>query len=462
MTGNTRELLRRPLAVLAVQTTGLHPGKDQIWELGLLLVEQGQVVVRHSWLLDPGFMLPTAVARISSVVPAELDGQPRFAAVASELAACLQGRVVVGHNLRFALAFLRRAFALVGIRPTFRQLCSEQLARRVFPELPLHDLDALCQALDIFRFIRYRAMADAESTWQVLQQLQEHLDDAELRQQLRRAAVPVHLQAADVQAVPERPGVYYFDGADALLYVGKSINLRRRVQSHFQNDHLSRRSLQMAQQVRAIRYRATAGELGALLLESAEVKRLQPLYNRQLRRQRGGFTWALRDAGSGICPQLLAPEQLVGGEPHAGLFRTRRQAMDWLRQEAREHQLCLRLLGLEAGSGACFAAQLGQCRGACCGREPRVEHDARLLAGCARLRVAAWPWSGAVALVEHDARHDFRQWHVLDQWCHIATVDDPAELPAVLQRPRPAFSLDAYQILLGHLRRHPNTEVVAL
>lgn len=462
MTGVSRELLQRPLAVLAVQTTGLHPGKDQIWELALLLVEQGQVVARHHWLLDPGFTLPATVARLSAVVPAELDGQPRFAALAGELASRLQGRVVVGHNLRFALAFLRRAFALTALRPSFRQLCSEQLARRLLPDLPRHDLDTLCEALGIFRFMRHRALADAESTWQLLQQLQARVDDAEVRQQLRRAALPVHLQVADMQAVPERPGVYYFDGADALLYVGKSINLRRRVQSHFQNDHLSRRSLQMAQQVRAIRYRATAGELGALLLESAEVKRLQPLYNRQLRRQRGGFTWALRGAGSGITPQLLAPEQLVGAEPHAGLFRSRRQALEWLRQAAREHQLCLRLLGLETGGGACFAAQLGQCRGACCGRESRAQHDARLLAGCTRLRLAAWPWSGPVALVEHDARHDFRQWHVLDQWRHIATLDDQSEIPAALQQPRPAFSLDAYQILLGHLRRYPATEVVAL
>ena len=70
--------------------------------------------------------------------------------------------------------------------------------------------------------------------------------------------------------------------------------------------------------------------------------------------------------------------------------------------------------------------------------------------------------TGPVALVERDTRHDYCQWHVLDQWRHLATLDDPAQLETALQQPAQPFSLDAYHILLGHLRRHPDTEVVLL
>ena len=451
------------LAVIDIKTTGLHPLRDGIWEVGLLLVDQGEVVERRHWLLDPGQPLPVSVSRLCGVLPAELREQPRFVEIAEVLASCLQGRVLVGQNLRFAHAFLRRAYARLGQRPRWRQLCTLQLARAVWPQLADHGLDALCATRQIPRFIRQRALPDAEAVWQLLQQLQAEAPAAQVPQQLRKAAVPRYLNAERLRALPERPGVYYFHGENqALLYVGKSRNLRQRVQSHFQNDHSSRRALQMAQQVRDIRVRPTAGELGALLLEAAEVKRLLPLYNRQLRRQRELLTWALPATESGIAPQLNGLEQLPAGMAHTGLFRSRRQAQSWLRQMARERQLCLQLLGLESGQGGCFAAQLGQCRGACCGREPRDEHDARLLEGCERLRLASWPWAGPVALVERDLRHDYCQWHVLDQWRHLATLDDPAQLETALQQPAQPFSLDAYHILLGHLRRHPDTEVVLL
>jgi len=456
--------LQRPLAVLDIETTGLHPQRDAIWEIAVLLIDAGQVSARRSWLLDPGQPLPATVAALGGILDAELRGQPRFAQIATELLALLQGRLLVGHNLRFDLAFLRRGLLAAGLRLRARQLCTLRLARQLHREWPAHGLDALCAQFAIPRFIAHRAPADAEATWQLLQRLAADPRCAGLLDgQLRQGAVPPGLAAEHLAALPERPGVYYFFGAgDALLYVGKSRNLRRRVQSHFHNDHASRRSLQMAQQVREVRVTPTAGELGALLLEAAEVARLQPLYNRQLRRQRELLSWTLQAADDGLRPELQALARLGPGHEHAGLFRARRDALEWLRGQAREHGLCLRLLGLESGQGACFAAQLGQCRGACCGREPRAAHDARLRAAFGGRRLAAWPWRGPVALVERDAVHALCEWHVLDGWRHLGSVRDPAQIPALLDNPAAPFTRDTYRILRSHLRRHPAMEIVEL
>ena len=460
-------LFTRALAIVDVQITGMHPDKDCIWEVAVLHVDGGSVTARHSWLINPLGGLPARVSRTSGVLPAELLDQPRFIEIAAELARCLEGRVVVGHNLRVAYAFLRRGFALAGQRVRYRQLCTLQLARAAWPDLPCHSLDALCAGQAINRFFQHRALPDAEAVWQLLlklvAQVPEDVLSRQVGRQLRKAAVPRFMTAERLQALPARPGVYYFYGENqALLYIGKSRNLRQRVQSHFQNDHHSRRSLQMAQQVRDIRVQPTAGELGALLLESAEVKRLLPLYNRQLRRQRDLLTWALIAGADGLQPELQTVGQDAADVSSVGLFRSQRQAHAWLRSEAGRSQLCLRVLGLERGKGACFATQLGACRGACCGRESREVHDARLLAGCEQLRIASWPWSGPVALVERDLEQRVCQWHVLDQWRHVATVDDPGLIEAARQQPAQAFSLDAYHILRSHLRRFPHTEVVVL
>ncbi len=84
--------------------------------------------------------------------------------------------------------------------------------------------------------------------------------------------------------LPDSPGVYLFYGPkNELLYVGKSKNIRRRVVSHFSLSPSSGKELSICGQTHAVEARTTAGELGALLLESRLIKDLQPIHNRVAR-----------------------------------------------------------------------------------------------------------------------------------------------------------------------------------
>lgn len=453
----------RALAVVEVKTTGVHPARDAIWELAIIQVDaEGCVAERLHWLFEPCVALPPQLLSLSGLHPLELSGQPRIDSEARAIADAIRGRVLMGHNLRFSLAFLRRVLPdWKTLRPP--QLCILRLARATLPQLASAGFDALCAHFGITRFFRDRAVPDAEAVLTLAQHLLQEVAPTTLGQQLRSAARPPLLAAERFAQLPERPGVYYFVGdGGAQLYVGKSRNLRRRVMSHFQNDHRDRRSLQMVQQIRDVQLAVTAGELGALLFESAEIKRLQPLYNRRLRKQRELLTWALAGEPGELHIELLQHHALRPGLRHVGLFRSRHQARQWLLEQARERRLCLRVLGLEEGEGACFAYQLGRCAGACCGEEPRSAHDRRLLAGAERLQTQAWPWNGPVALVERDEQHGLTQWHVLDQWRHLGTVDQLEHAQPLLAARRGGFNLDTYHILIGHLRRHPNMEIVPL
>lgn len=453
----------RALAVVEVKTTGVHPARDAIWELAIIQVDaEGCVAERLHWLFEPGVALPPQLLSLSGLHPLELSGQPRIDSEARAIADAIRGRVLMGHNLRFSLAFLRRVLPdWKTLRPP--QLCILRLARATLPQLASAGFDALCAHFGITRFFRDRAVPDAEAVLTLAQHLLQEVAPTTLGQQLRSAARPPLLAAERFAQLPERPGVYYFVGdGGAQLYVGKSRNLRRRVMSHFQNDHRDRRSLQMVQQIRDVQLAVTAGELGALLFESAEIKRLQPLYNRRLRKQRELLTWALAGEPGELHIELLQHHALRPGLRHVGLFRSRHQARQWLLEQARERRLCLRVLGLEEGEGACFAYQLGRCAGACCGEESRRVHDARLLTSAERLQTQAWPWAGPVALVERDDRHGLTQWHVLDQWRHLGTVDQLEHAQPLLAARRGGFNLDTYHILIGHLRRHPNMEIVPL
>ena len=117
------------------------------------------------------------------------------------------------------------------------------------------------------------ALADADLIWQFWRLLQRDrggdvLAEA-VQQQLKRPSLLPHLDATMLDDLPESPGVYLLHGDnDVLLYVGKSVNLRQRVLSHFAADTREYKAMRLTQEVRRIHWHETVGELGALLLES--------------------------------------------------------------------------------------------------------------------------------------------------------------------------------------------------
>ena len=261
------------------------------------------------------------------------------------------------------------------------------------------------------------------------------------------------------QQLPACPGVYSFYGANnELLYIGKSVNIRNRVRSHFGAARASRHEKRLYRLTRRIECQPTGGELGALLLENHLIKQRQPLFNRRQRLQRTLYTMTLADSGSEgyLKPRIMvareAPEQNM-----LSLFRSAGAARGLLERIARSESLCRKRMGLESGIGTCFAFQLGRCAGACCGQQSAADYNQRLHATLGNQATRAWPWSGALVLPEHAGAYN--DLHVVLNWRYLGTVHDPAELNRLLaSRPTPPFDLDTYRILLAW-GEHPHAFV---
>ena len=456
-----KPLFDAPLAIVDLETTGAHPAWDRVTEIAVVEVQDGEVVSEWSTLVNPGTSIPPAIQALTGITNAMVADAPAFEDLASGLYERLEGRVFVAHNARFDYGFLRHEFERAGLRFQARTLCTVKLSRRLYPDHARHNLDTLIERHQLKCESRHRAMGDAQAVWQFLRVAAEErglelLQDT-ARQLAQLPALPAHIAREVVDAIPQSPGVYLFYGEnDTPLYVGKSVAMRSRVLQHFSGDVHSSREAQIAREIRRIEWRRSCGELGALLQEAALVKELLPVFNRQLRR------------ANELCGFLLDSKKLnivqkeeINSETIpflCGVFRSRRSALDALRELANEHRLCLRALGFERGAkGACFRHQIGRCAGVCAGHENLHLHHARAAAALAALKTAAWPWRGPVGIVEEDSEREAVEIHVVHNWCLLGTARSEAEVAELLEgAPNPRFDLDHYKILARHLSRgHP-------
>jgi DNA polymerase-3 subunit epsilon len=445
----------RRYAFVDLETSGVSPSVDRITEIGIVLVDGDTLVEEWSSLVDPGVPIPPEITALTGITNEMVRAAPRFAVLLPELARRLEGRVFVAHNARFDYGFLKAEFRRAGERFGADVLCTVRLSRRLFPQHGSHRLDALIERHRLPAADRHRALGDARAIRGFLQVLPRDAApdeiDAAIRELLKLPATPPHLDAAQLEALPESPGVYVFIGASGQpLYVGKARNLRERVRGHFYADSRNANDARLVAEVHAIEIEPTAGEFGALLREMQRIKTCAPLHNIALRRRE--TTCFLRADLPGRAPRIVPLSELTDADPLvepglAGPFGSRAGARAALAALGREHRLCDRALGLWTREGACFSRQVHRCDGLCTGDESPQTHHARLHAALAPLQFPDWPFEGPVTLVERDAESGRVDRLCFDRWRALGADGEQPFDPDVfkLLRRRIARSLQAFE-----------------
>ena len=456
--------------LLDLETTGATPLKDRITEIALIRFENGHEVDRWQTLVNPQTNIPDFIQSLTGITNEMVEDAPTFKQVAGELLDYLEDAVMCAHNVRFDHGFLKAEFKRIGITLKQKVLCTVKLSRKLYPQYKSHGLSAIIERHNLNCTQRHRAMGDVEVMAQFIELAKEELGLEALQEAVfslsKKTSLPSGLDENLIDDIPETPGVYLFYGENNLpLYIGKSVNLRARVMSHFSSDHSSTKEMRISQEIKHIEWIETAGEVGALLLESRLVKERQPIYNRQLRRERQLCAWQLADSAESNPLLTLIREDEITPENLGtlfGTFRSKSQAIEVLRKIAEEHALCLKALGLEAGKGACFRSQIKRCKGVCCGKESPELHYLRLQQALISLKLKSWQFEGKIGIKEHDPETSKTELHVFDQWCHIATVDDESNLEdAISSKYTFSFDLDTYKLLLKELSKR-NTAVIPL
>ncbi|SAL62671.1 DNA polymerase III subunit epsilon [Caballeronia cordobensis] len=273
-----------PIAFVDLETTGGTFGVDRITEIGIVEVGPSGVSQWTS-LVNPQKPIPAFVQQLTGITDAMVRDAPTFEQLAADLLERMNGRLFVAHNAHFDHGFLKGEFRRLGLRFAPDVLCTVQLSRAVYPEQTRHGLDALVERHALVPAARHRALADADLLWQFWQHLHSaHAPDVvrtHLERVTRRFQLAAHIDEDTIEQIPAGCGVYMFYGDDdAPLYAGRSVKLRQRVRAHLVGPRRSAKDMRLASLVRRVEWKATGGEIGAMLAEAQWIAAARPAHNR--------------------------------------------------------------------------------------------------------------------------------------------------------------------------------------
>ncbi len=456
------------LAFVDIETTGSRVNHDRIIEIGILRVENNQLVRTYQQLINPETYISPFIEQITHISTNDVVNAPTFEEIKEEILEVLDGCVFVAHNVRFDYGFLKNEFRRFGHQFAPKHFCTVKLSKALFPQYTHHNLDALMQRFNIECENRHRAFGDAKVLWDFYQMIHSDLPAEQVLEALEsvmyKPIIPQHLHVDVLNTLPEQPGVYIFYGENDLpLYVGKSINIKDRVLSHFSNDYTSSKEMNIVQQTHRIETIPTVGELGALLKESTLIKQLQPLYNRRLRQKHALIIAKKIETKNGYFSIALEEVNDIAAydvENILGIYKTKKQAKDQLAFIADEHVLCEKLLKLDNATDSCFNYKLQRCYGACVGQESPIKYNMRFLRAFTKTKIKTWPFQGPIFIEEQNELEQRREVFAVNKWCLVGNSTFEENLEYLPLGNDLSFDFDTYKILAKYILNPQNNKYI--
>jgi len=271
-------------AIVDIETTGDHAGANGITEIAIVLHDGKKIEGKFSTLVNPGIPIQKYVQSLTGITDEMVATAPPFNSLAENIFNLLKDRVFVAHNVNFDYSFVKKQLAHEGYNLTTHKLCTIRLTKKIFPNLPKYGLGTVCRELNIQVNDRHRAAGDALATSLLFELLLANDKSGELDKMVKKNAnryLPPHVNESILDELPQTSGIYYFHNkAGKVVYVGKAKNIRKRVVSHFSNNKPSKQKQDFMREIHDITFKDCPTELMAALLESIEIKRLWPAFNK--------------------------------------------------------------------------------------------------------------------------------------------------------------------------------------
>lgn len=373
-----RPLREVTFCVVDLETTGGSPGTgDMITEIGAVKVRGGEVLGEFQTLVNPHTSIPPFIAVLTGITNGMVADAPPIESALPAFLEFAAGSVLVAHNARFDVGFLRHFADQQAIPwPDFELLDTVKIARRVVTrdESPNHKLESLARVFRSGTTPNHRALADARATVDVLHGMIERLGGLgvhtleELQTYSAKVVAAQRRKRHLADRLPHAPGVYLFcDDRARVLYVGTSRDLRRRVRSYFTASETRSRIGEMVRIATSVTGIECATALEAEVRELRLIAEHKPSYNRRSKfPEKVTFLKLTREPW----PRLSLVKRVLDDDAdYLGPFSSRSAAESCLAalHEVFPIRQCPDRFGKQPSRSACVLAEMGRCLSPCDG-----------------------------------------------------------------------------------------------
>lgn len=388
-----RALATVTFCVVDLETTGSSTD-DTITEFGAVRVCGGAVTGEFQTLVNPHVGIPPLISVLTGITNAMVAGAPTLGEALPSFLEFARGCVLVAHNARFDIGFLRRACERLGYPWEHPDVVDTVgLARGVLlrDEVPNVKLATLARHFKSPTEPNHRALTDARATVVVLHGLLERVGNLrvdtleDLGEFLRGVSPERRSKRSWASDLPSAPGVYRFyadlpDAAGVLrrqvLYVGKSVNLRSRVRTYFTAAEKRPRMEEMVRVASGVETTVCRTPLEAEVLELRLIDAHKPRYNRKSKFPNKQVWLKLTIEAF---PRLSIVSKVADdGAEYFGPFGGRKGAEQVLMAvyEAYPIRQCTQRLSPTRAVGSCVLGEMGRCASPCDRRVTREQYAA--------------------------------------------------------------------------------------
>ncbi|MFC6877962.1 exonuclease domain-containing protein [Flavobacterium myungsuense] len=365
-------------AIIDIETTGGQFNEEGITEIAIYKYDGHEIVDQFISLVNPEIPIQPFVVKLTGINNAMLRLAPKFYEIAKRIIEITQDCVIVAHNASFDFRILRTEFRRLGYNFEAKTLCTVELAKVLIPEQPSYSLGKLVRALGIPMADRHRASGDALATVKLFKMLlDKDLEKVILKELIKTEIVKgIAPKLLDiVESLPSKTGTYYIHNEKSeLIYIGKSRNIKKRINQHFTGTTTKCKKIQS--EVFTVTYDETGSELIALLKESEEIKINKPILNRAQRKTI--FQWALYSEYDNNGYLNLKLQKADGRKKEITSFTTLQEGKNTLFRITSEYHLCQKLTGLYITKSECFQYKIKECDGACTGKISALVYNERV------------------------------------------------------------------------------------
>jgi DNA polymerase-3 subunit epsilon len=365
--------------ILDIETTGGKYNEEGVTEIAIHRFDGHKVVDQFISLVNPEKEIQPFVVNLTGINNNMLRTAPKFYEVAKRIVEITEDAVIVAHNAQFDYRILRTEFRRLGFNFERKTLCTVELAKQLLPDAESYSLGKLVRSLGIPVSDRHRANGDALATLQLFKlllskDLDKTIFKSVLRNETQGELSPRQLDMVD--ELPSETGVYYLHNKDGdIILLGKSSNIKKRVNQHFTNNSPNARRIQ--KETKRVSYEKTGNELAALLKENAELLTNKPKYNVYYKKRlfsHGVYQSINQDGYISLSAGTINPKKKA-----VATFNSLQGAENFLHSIREEFQLCNKINGLSQAKMHCSHYENNSCRGGCINQEQTDAYNERVM-----------------------------------------------------------------------------------